>query len=76
MDAESGDGGDVDDGQVFGQFLAEHVHQFLVQQVAFCHGEHAVFVQHAGVELFEFSEQDFIFLGDVLRVAGHHEEQE
>ena len=35
-----------------------------------------MFVKHAGCELAQLIEQDVIFLGDMVRIARHHEKQE
>ena len=68
-------GTDEAHGEVVGQFGPEHVNEFVVKEVAFRHSQYAVLVEHAGVELFQFAQQDAVFLGNMVGVAGHHEEE-
>ena len=72
----AGDGRDEHHGEVVGQSLAQHVDKLVVEQVALGDRQHAVLVEHLGVELLQFLEQHFIFALDIDGVAGHHEEQQ
>ena len=76
LETEARHGRDEDDGQVLGQGGAEHVDEFLVEQVALRYSKHAVLREHLGIELLQLVEQDFIFAADVIGVAGNHEEQQ
>ena len=69
-------GADEDDGEVVGEILTEHFHEFFVEQVALGDGKDAVLVEQPFVETSHFVEQDFVFALDVVGVAGYHEEQE
>ena len=61
---------------VLGQFLGQHIHELLVQQVAFGDGQYALLVQQFGVEGAHLAQQDVVFLGYGVGVTGHHEEQQ
>lgn len=69
-------GADEDDGEVVGEILTEHFHEFFVEEVALGDGKDAVLVEQPFVETSHFVEQDFVFAFDVVGVAGYHEEQE
>ena len=68
-------GADEDDGEVVGEILTEHFHEFFVEEVALGDGKDAVLVEQPFVETSHFVEQDFVFALDVVGVAGYHEEQ-
>ena len=59
-----------------GQVLGKHLYELIVQQIAFRNGQHPLLVEHFGVECGQFVQQYLIFFPDVLRVAGHHEQQQ
>ena len=62
--------------QVVGQVLREHLLQFVVEEVAFRDGKYPLLVEHLGIEVAQFAEQDLVLMLDVVRIARHHEEQE
>ena len=57
------------------QFFLYELHQLLVGLVAFAYGKEAGLVEQFRVELFEFVEQDFVFLLDVFGVNGYYKQQ-
>ena len=56
--------------------MAEHLHEFLVEQIALGDCQYAVFVEHLRIELAELVEQDVVFLIDIIGIAGYHKEQQ
>ena len=55
--------------------LAQHLHEFLVKEVALRHGEDPVLVEHLGIELLQFVEQHLVFTLYVIGISGNHEKQ-
>ena len=51
----------------------KHLDEFVVEKVAFSHSQHTVLVEHLGIKLFQFIEQDLVFPLDVIRISRHHE---
>ena len=58
-----------------GKGFIDFLDEFVVEHVALRDGEYAVLVEQLGVKLGKLVEQDFIFLGDVVGIGGHHEQQ-
>ena len=69
-------GGDKHHGQVVGQCLTEHLHQFLIEQVTLRHRQHAMLVEQFGIKLCQLIQQDLILPFDIIRIARHHKEQQ
>ena len=55
--------------------LANIVHQFVVEQVAFGDGKHTRLVGKVGIKCGKFVAQHVIFVANVIAVGRYHEQQ-
>ena len=76
IESETCDTGDEYHRKVLWKGLPEHLHQFFIEEVALCHSEHAVLLQHIRIKLFQLIEQEFILLLDVVSISRHHKEEQ
>ena len=68
--------GDKYHGQIIGQRLTEHLHQFLVQQITLGHRQHTMLVEQFRIKLRQLIQQNLVLPFDIVRIARYHEEQQ
>ena len=62
--------------KVVGKVFRKHLLQFLVEKVVLGDSKDALFVEQLGIEVAQLAKQNFVFMLDIVRIAGHHEEEQ